>query len=91
MNFYPIQLKSTIATFWVAEVGRLLANAKNAFNSFVRRVVATLRQQTFFFALRAKIATKNIVFEHICKYMGTLLLIIFNDKSFIIRVNRNKS
>ena len=34
----------------VAEVGKLLASAKNAFNSFVGRVFANSRQKTFFFA-----------------------------------------
>ena len=34
----------------VAEVGRLSANAKNAFNSFVGRVFANSQQKRSFFA-----------------------------------------
>ena len=34
----------------VAEVGRLSANAKNAFNSFVGRVFANSREKTLFYA-----------------------------------------
>ena len=42
----------------VAEVGRLSANAKNAFNSFVGCVFANLRQKNIVFAQITKIATK---------------------------------
>ena len=58
----------------VAEVGRLSASAKKAFNSFVGRVFANSRQKTLFFAYllirdkkhrfsrNTKIATKKVVF-----------------------------
>ena len=45
----------------------LLVNAKNAFNSFVGRVLANSQQVVF--ARITKIATKNVVLQHICKYM----------------------
>ena len=77
----------------VAEGGRLSANAKNAFNSFV----ATKKGV---FAGITKIATKNVVFAHICKHMGSfssepgqkeaVLHLKFN-KSFIKSINRDKS
>ena len=38
----------------VAEVGRLSANAKNAFNFFVRSVIANLRQKKCFFSAQHK-------------------------------------
>ena len=53
----------------VAEGGRLSANAKNAFNSFV----ATKKGV---FAGITKIATKNIVFVGICEYMGNIVFYI---------------
>ena len=46
----------------VAEVGRLLASAKNAFNSFVGRVFANSRQKNVVFSRNTKIATKMVVF-----------------------------
>ena len=64
----------------VAEVGRLSANTKNAFNSFVGRIFANSRQKTFFFASITKIATKQVIFAGICKYMGNTVLIFLNAK-----------
>ena len=43
----------------VAEVGRLSANAKNAFNSFVGRVFANSRQKTLFFRVLPKLQQKG--------------------------------
>ena len=43
----------------VAEVGRLSANAKNAFNSFVRRVFANSRQKTTYFRVIPKLQQKR--------------------------------
>ena len=51
-----------VPTLRVAEVGRLSAIAKNAFNSFVGRVFANSRQKTLFFSRNTKIATKKVVF-----------------------------
>ena len=65
-----------IACNRVAEVGRLSANAKNAFSSFVEHVFANSRN--------TKIATKNVVFARICKYMGKCLK---PNKRFIRFVN----
>ena len=50
----------------VAEVGRLSANAKNAFNSFVGCVFANLQQKTLFLPdipkLQQKSGRKNAIF-----------------------------
>ena len=43
----------------VAEVGKLSASAKNAFNSFVGRVFANLRQKTLFFRVLPKLQQKR--------------------------------
>ena len=43
----------------VAEVGKLSASAKNAFNSFVGRVVAYSRQKTLFFRVLPKLQQKG--------------------------------
>ena len=51
--------------FRVAEVGRLWMNANNAFNSFVERVFANLRQKTLYLC----VLPKYVVFVRICKYM----------------------
>ena len=43
----------------VAEVGKLSASAKNAFNSFVGRVFANSRQKTLFFCVLPKLQQKG--------------------------------
>ena len=43
----------------VAEVGKLSASAKNAFNSFVGRVFANSRQKTLFFRVLPKLQQKG--------------------------------
>ena len=43
----------------VAEVGKLSANAKNAFNSFVGRVFANSQQKTLFFRVLSKLQQKG--------------------------------
>ena len=51
-----------ILSWWysrVAEVGKLSASAKNAFNSFVGRVFANSRQKNVVFLRITKIATKR--------------------------------
>ena len=48
-----------VPTLRVAEVGRLLANAKNALNSFVGRVFANSRQKTLFFRVLPKLQQKG--------------------------------
>ena len=45
----------------VAEVGRLSANAKNAFNSFVSRVFANWRQKVLFLRVSPKLQQKRSV------------------------------
>ena len=46
----------------VAEVGKLSASAKNAFNSFVRRIFVNSRQKTLFFLIYYQNCNKKVVF-----------------------------
>ena len=48
-----------VPTLRVAEVGRLSAIAKNAFNSFVGRIFANSRQKTLFFRVLPKLQQKG--------------------------------
>ena len=57
----------------VTEVGRLSANAKNAFNSFVGRLFA-IRDKKRCFCIYYPICNKKLIFAHICKCMGPLLI-----------------
>ena len=63
----------------VAEVGRLLANAKNAFNSFVGRVFANSRQKTLFFRVLPKLQQKGsfcLVLPSFCLVLLSFYLVL---------------
>ena len=49
-----MKIRLIMMMYRVAEVGRLSASAKNAFNSFVGRVFANSRQKMLFFRLIPK-------------------------------------
>ena len=57
----------------VTEVGRLSANAKNAFNSFVGRLFA-IRDKKRCFCTYYPNCNKKLIFAHICNCMGPLLI-----------------
>ena len=57
----------------MTEVGRLSANAKNAINLFVGAYLL-FGTKNVVFARITQIATKKLIFAHICKCMGPLLI-----------------
>ena len=59
LNDHGEMMTKTTQLCRVAEVGRLSASAKNAFNSFVGRVFANSRQKTLFFHVIPKSQHKN--------------------------------
>ena len=65
----------------MAEVGRLSANAKNAFNSFAAAYLLICDKKRCFYAYGQN-REKKVVFARICKYMGILFLMILNAKHF---------
>ena len=66
----------------VAQVGRLLANAKYAFNSFAGRIIANPQQKMQF--LRVFVNTWDHCFGYSC-------ILAKLNRNFIKRVNRDKS
>ena len=59
----------------VAEGGRLSANAKNAFNSFVGRIFANLRQKKAFLRALPKLQQKTLFLRVFVNTWGTLFFI----------------
>ena len=66
-DFHDIEKNYDHWSWWlcmsrVAEVGKLSASAKNAFNSFVRRIFVNSRQKTLFFLIYYQNCNKKVVF-----------------------------
>ena len=74
---FVLILRGEEGTIRVAEVGRLSAKAKNAFNSFVGRVFPNLRLKTLFLNVLPKSQQKHNFLHVLLQIQGNIVFLIF--------------